>query len=205
MEKKDEQKNTTQQNSQQTSQQTQQVQTQAVPKHELSYQKRLALKRVEELTKNSEWNLIQQIAHDIEAFYVIKNDKKPSAEKTLELIKNEIEARYSSDTVEEKEIKSILLDGLPSKITFTKWRSQKNWDEAVWARARTGSIGLFSPDKRATVIHSLYSSAVTGNTSAAKIWLTLSGDYVEKAETKNEIVDQFREINQILHGSKTKS
>lgn len=204
MEKKDDQENLNQQNNQQN-QQNQQAPTQPVPKHELSYQKRLALKRVEELTKNSEWNLIQQIAHDIEAFYVIKNDKKPSAEKTLELIKNEIEARYASDTPEEKEIKAILLDGLPSKITFTKWRSQKNWDEAVWARARTGSIGLFSPDKRATVIHSLYSSAITGNTSAAKIWLTLSGDYVEKAETKNEIVDQFREINQILHGSKNKS
>lgn len=174
-------------------------------KTELSYQKRLALKRVDEITKNSEWNLIQQISHDIEAFYVIKNEKKPSAEKTLELIKNEIEARYSSDIEEEKEIKTILLEALPSKVTFTKWRSQKNWDEAVWARARTGSVGLFSPDKRATVIHSLYNSAVTGNTSAAKIWLTLSGDYVEKAETKNEIVDQFREINQILHGSKTKS
>lgn len=173
-------------------------------KAELSNQKRLALKKVEQLSGDSEWNLLQQIIHDIEAFHVVKNEKRPSLDATIDLLKDEIKARYVIDTLEQNEIREVLLEAVPSRITLQKWRTRKGWDDAVWTKARGGPSGLFSHDKRSVVIHSLYDNAVKGNTTAAKIWLTLSGDYVEKAETKNEIVDQFREINNILHGSKNK-
>lgn len=169
---------------------------------EASQTKRLALKKVEQLSGDSEWNLVQQIIQDIEAYHVVKNDKKPTLDNTLELTKDEIKARYSEDSPEQKEIRDLLIESVPSRITLQKWRQRKGWDDAVWTRARGGPTGLFSHDKRSVVIHSLYDSAVKGNTTAAKIWLTLSGDYVEKAETKNEIVDQFREINSVLHGKK---
>lgn len=171
-------------------------------KAELSHQKRLALKRIEQLSGDSEWNILQQIIHDIEAYYVVKNEKRPSLDKTLELLKEEIKVRYDADTIEQNEIREELLKSVPSRITFQKWRTKKGWDDAVWTRARGGPSGLFSHDKRSTVIHSLYTSAATGNTTAAKIWLTLSGDYVEKGEMKNETVDQFREINTIIHTKK---
>lgn len=175
----------------------------AVPtKAELSGQKKLALKRVEQLSGESEWNLLQQIIHDIEAFHVVKNDKRPSLDATIDLLKDEIKARYSADHPEQGEIRDVLLEAVPSRITLQKWRTRKGWDDAVWTKARGGPSGLFSHDKRSVVIHSLYDNAVKGNTTAAKIWLTLSGDYVEKSEAKNEIVDQFREINSILHGKK---
>lgn len=170
-------------------------------KAELSLQKRLALQRVKQLS-NSEWNLIQQIIHDIEAYYVVKNERRPSLDKTVELVVEEIKARYPEDNLEQKELREVLLESVPSRITLQKWRNKKGWDDAVWTRARGGPSGLFSHDKRSIVIHSLYESALKGNTPAAKVWLTLSGDYVEKAETKNEIVDQFREINEVIHGSK---
>lgn len=162
----------------------------------------MALKRVEQLSGDSEWNLLQQILHDIEAYHVVKNEKRPSLDKTLELVVDEIKARYSLGTTEQDEIRDVLLESVPSRITLQKWRSKKGWDDAVWTRARGGPSGLFSHDKRSTVIHSLFTQATTGNTTAAKIWLTLSGDYVEKGEMKNEIVDQFREINSVLHTKK---
>lgn len=173
-------------------------------KAELSHQKRLAIKRIEQLSNDSEWNLLQQIIQDIEAYFVVKNEKRPSLDKTIELVKDEIKTRYGLGTAEQDEIREILLDSVPSRITLQKWRTRKGWDDAVWTRARGGPAGLFSHDKRSTVIHSLFTAAAQGNTTAAKIWLTLSGDYVEKADTKNEVVEQFREINTILHGSKTK-
>jgi hypothetical protein len=191
-------------NQNETNEQSQQPQETPKPltKPELSLKKRLALKRVAEISGNSEWTLLQQILHDIEAYYVIKNDKKPAVEKSIELLKEEIKTRYSTDIEEEREIRDILLEAVPSKNTIIKWRESKNWPEAVWSKARSGPTGLFSPDKRSNVIYSLYNSAVSGNVPAAKIWLTLSGDYVEKAETKNEVVEQFREINEIIHKTK---
>lgn len=137
---------------------------------------------------------------DVEAWYVIKQDKKPTLDKLVVLLNEEIESRYGSPELQD--VKEALLDAFPSRITLNKWRSLKGWDDAVWAKARSGPTGMFSHDKRARIIHSLYETATTGNVNAAKIWLTLSGDFVEKMETKNEVVDQFREINKIIHGSK---
>lgn len=171
-------------------------------RNEASNQKRLALKRVEQLSGDSEWNLVQQVIHDVEAFFVVKNEKRPTLDKTIELVNDEIKARYSEDSVETKEIREILLDAVPSRITLNKWRNKKGWDDAVWMRARGGPTGLFSHDKRSIVIDSLFVAARGGNTTAAKIWLTLSGDYSEKLDVKNEVVDQFREINSVLHGKK---
>lgn len=171
---------------------------------EKSIAKKLSLQRVKELSGDSDWTLLEQVIQDIEAFYVVKNEKRPSLDKIIELVADEIHARYGSDTIENNEIRDVLLDSIPSRMTLNKWRNKKGWEEAVWIRARGGASGLFSQDKRAHVIHSLYSEATSGNTAAAKIWLTLSGDYSEKdGSTKNEVLDQFREINKIIHGKKS--
>jgi hypothetical protein len=169
---------------------------------ERSEAKRLALKRVEAMSGESEWNILQQLAQDIEAYYVAKNEKKPSVDDMLNvLITKEINTKYPDTSPEETIIREALLDAIPSRMTIHKWRHKKGWDEAVWARVR--GAGLFTADKRAVLINTLYEQANDGNVTAAKIWLTLSGDYQEKdSSIKNDIVDQFREINQILHNKK---
>lgn len=168
---------------------------------ERSEAKRTALKRVEQLSGDSEWSLLQQIIHDMEAFYVAKQEKKPNLDKTLELLPAEIHTRYPEGSgPEHEDIREALLEAVPSRMTLHKWRNKKGWDEAVWARVR-GS-GLFTADKRATLINDLYDQARTGNVTAAKIWLTLSGDYQEKGDNKSDVVEQFREINNILHGKR---
>jgi hypothetical protein len=117
-------------------------------------------------------------------------------------IPTEIKNRYpEGSSIENDEIREALLEAIPSKVTMQRWRAEKDWDEAVWTRLRGN--GLFTADRRATLINKLFDQASTGNVPAAKIWLTLSGDYVEKGDqTKNDVVEQFREINQILHGKK---
>jgi hypothetical protein len=168
-------------------------------KGELSSAKVRAIKRVDQLSGDSEWSILQQIIHDIESFFLIKEDKKVTLDKILDNLEDEIKLRYSSDDEVHTEIREALIAAIPSKNTLSKWRAKKGWIEAVWARVRSGPTGLFSLDKRANVIHSMYDSATKGNVNAAKIWLTLSGDYSEKAEAKNEVVDQYREINKIIH------
>lgn len=168
---------------------------------ERSQVKKLALKRVEQLSGESRWNLLQQICHEIEAYYVAKNEKKPNLDTMLDThLPNEIKTKYPEGNPEFDEIREALLDAVPSRMTLHKWRNEKDWDEAVWGKVR--GAGLFTADKRAVLINTLYDQANAGNVTAAKIWLTLSGDYQEKAENKSDVVEQFREINQILHGKK---
>lgn len=163
---------------------------------ERSVIQRAALKRIEHLAGDSEWNLLEQLLQDIESVFVIRKEKIPSVEKLIEFLKQEIEVRFEQDS----EVKGLLLDALPSQVTVSKWRKKKGWEEAVWLRVR--HTGLFTSDKRQQVINQLYIQATEGNVNAAKVWLTLSGDYSEKADSKNEVLDQFREINNIIHGGK---
>lgn len=113
---------------------------------------------------------------------------------------SEIRTKYPEGNPEFDEIREALLEAIPSRMTLHKWRSEKDWDEGVWGKVR--GAGLFTADKRAVLINSLFDQAHGGNVPAAKIWLTLSGDYVEKADTKSDVVEQFREINNIIHGKK---
>lgn len=166
---------------------------------EASHAKRLIYKRLEAMQGDSEWNLVQQIAQDIEAFYVASNQKRPNLDEMLKLIPIEVIKKYPEGIAEFDEVRELLSEGVPSRPTMHKWRNKKGWDDAVWARIR-GS-GLFTADKRSQVIGKLFDQASDGNTTAAKLWLTLSGDYQEKGDTKSDVVEQFREINSILHGN----
>lgn len=165
-----------------------------------SHAKRLIYKRLEAMQGDSEWNLVQQIAHDIEAFYVASNEKRPSVDEMLRLIPIEMDKKYPKDVPEYEELRELLFEGVPSRSNMYKWRNQKGWEDAVWAKIR--GVGLFTADKRSQVINKLLDQAKDGNVTAAKIWLTLSGDYSEKGDTTNTVVEQFREINNILHGKK---
>lgn len=151
-------------------------------------------KKVKELSGDSEWTILEQLLQEIDATAMARNEKPLSAEKAVTQLIQEISLRYE----DEPEIMQILLDGIPSKTSISNWRASKGWTEALWGKVRL--TGLFTGPKRAQIIQSLFAQAAEGNTAAAKLWLTLSGDYSEKSEvTTNATHDAFREINNIIH------
>lgn len=165
---------------------------------EKSATKLAAVRAVKSLSNgDSQWTLTQEIFQDILAAHTIRNPKSiPHVPQMAEELKAEIEKRYA----EEIETKNILLESIPSHKSIRDWMKKDGWDEAVWGRIRVE--GLFNAAKRAEVIEELRKRAIDKSDVAAKIWLTLSGDYSEKMEVDNKSVDQYREINKVLHRKK---
>jgi hypothetical protein len=149
---------------------------------------------------NSNWTLAQEILQEIMAGHTVINpDRLPPLTQMVEELKKEIEIRYADDA----ETKDILLKSIPAMRSVREWVKKDGWDVAVWGYIRAD--GLFTANKRAEVIESLRKRALDKSDVAAKIWLTLSGDYSEKMEVDNKSVDVYREINSILHGNKKKN
>jgi hypothetical protein len=146
---------------------------------------------------DSQWTLVQEIFQEIQAAYIIKDpDFMPPITKLSEELKAEIEKRYTEDP----EVKELLLASIPAARSIREWVKKEGWDEAVWSKIRQD--GLFTASKRAQVIESLRKRALDKSDVAAKIWLTLSGDYSEKMEVDNRSIDIYREINSVLHKKK---
>ena len=160
-----------------------------------SAEKLEAVRAVKKLRNgDSVWTIPQEILQEIIAGHTVANpDKTPPVTQMVEELKREIEVRYSDD----EELKKLLLESIPEVRSVRLWLKKDGWDEAVWGRIRGEK--LFSSDKRAQVIEALRTRAIDRSDVAAKIWLTLSGDYSEKMEVDNKTVDTFREINSILH------
>ncbi len=158
----------------------------------------IAMKKAKELSGEGRWDIVEQIAQEIQAHHVLVNKGKLTAAQHIQYIKDELNSRYA----DQPDILEILLDAVPSGTTLGHWKKKKEWEEAVWIKLR--GEGLFTPDSRAQVITKLFDQAVQhGNVSAAKIWLTLSGDYVEKGENaKGDAMDLFRQLNEAIHSKK---
>lgn len=146
---------------------------------------------------NSPWTLTQELLQEVHAAHVVANpDKRPSVPQMVEELKREIETRYAN----EEETKNLLLESIPATQNVRLWLKKDGWEEAVWKKVRGET--LFSPEKRAQVIEALRTRATDPKRPsdvAAKIWLTLSGDYSEKMEVTDKSLDAYREINSILH------
>lgn len=157
-----------------------------------------AIKAVKKLgNPDSPWTIPQEILQEIMAGYTVTNpDRLPHTTKLVEELRKEIELRYAED----EETKKLLLDSIPSMQQVRLWLKKEGWEEAIWKKVRGDS--LFSPAKRAEVIEALRRRAVLTSDQAAKLYLTLSGDYAEKVEVDNKTVDTFREINNVLHKKK---
>lgn len=157
-----------------------------------------AVKAAKELqNEDSPWTLTQEILQEIQAAHIVVDpDSMPPATELTKQLKKEIETRYQDDD----EVRTILLESVPSARSVRQWLKKEGWEDAIWAKIRSDK--LFSPAKRSEVIQALHQRAVQKSDMAAKIYLTLSGDYVEKAEVNDKTVDKFREIQNILHGKK---
>lgn len=147
----------------------------------------------------SDWTITQELLQEIMAAHTVTNPKSlPPLTKMVEELKKEIEARYADD----EKMKDLLIASIPEMRSVREWVKKAGWEEAVWGYIR--AEGLFTANKRSEVIESLRIRALDKSDVAAKIWLTLSGDYSEKMEVDNKSVDAYREINNILHGNKKK-
>lgn len=153
-----------------------------------------AVRAARELTnEGSNWNILQEIMQEIQASYIVVDAKTmPDATKLADQLKDEVEKRF----VDEPEKQKILLDGIPHVRSIRQWFKKDGWEEAVWSKIRTNE--LFSAEKRTEVIESLRLRAIKRSDVAAKLWLTMSGDYSEKMEVNDKTLDAFRDINSVL-------
>lgn len=160
---------------------------------------KLAAVRAVKKLKNadSNWTLVQEILQEIIASHKVANpDKLPKTPQLKVELEKEIAARYD----DEPETRDLLLEAIPAERSIREWFKKPGWDEAVWDTIRKS--GLFTAERRAELINALWERGVNRDTQAAKIWLVLSGDYVEKQEINNNTVDTYREIQKRILSSK---
>lgn len=160
-----------------------------------------AVAKIRKLSQGSDWTILQDIAQDIIASATVENPKARLIMTELRrTIISEVNKRYQ----EEPELKDLLLDAVPSEQSINAWLKKDKWEEAVWSKIH--GTGLFTKENRTAMIDALFRRGIEKDTTAAKIWLTLSGDYIEKSQVDNKdsTIDKYREINNILHSKKEK-
>ena len=165
--------------------------------------KRLAREQVKKLTKElvgeSDWNLLEMILQEIIATYVCQGQARPSLENLRQILAEEVNLRYKDN----ERVRNILLEAIPSMYALSTWVKKAGWDEAVWGYIKND--GLFTSERRAALISAIYDRAKTKSDSAAKLWLTMSGDYSDKLDVNaDNTMDQFREIQQAIFSNKNK-
>ena len=162
--------------------------------------KALLRRKIKEIS-NGDWLLTQEILHEIEANHLSKDpDSKLTTAKARELLEEEIKNRYKDN----EEVKMMLLDSLPTHMQMHNWRKMEGWQEAIWSKIR--SVQMFNNENRYKVMDSMLKSAIKGDVQAAKIWLTLSGDYSDKMDVNTDKrIETYREINNIIHNNKIKN
>ena len=143
------------------------------------------------------YTVTQKILQEIMAGHTIKDPNKlPPVTELVDELKEEIAKRYEDQT----DLRDLLISSIPAVRSVREWVKKDGWDTAVWGYIRAD--GLFTASKRAQMIESLRTRGLDKSDVAAKIWLTLSGDYSEKMEVDNKSVEVYREISKVLHKKK---
>ena len=167
-------------------------------KAEAARKKQAAIKAAKALENgDSQWSIVQEILQDIQAGYLVSNpNAKTPVTKLIDDLKKEIVKRYTDDS----DVAQLLIEAIPSVRSIRVWLKKDGWDDAVWKKIRQDE--LFSPGKRSEVIKALHDRAVDKSDMAAKLYLTLSGDYQEKSDNEDASVETYREINKVLQGQR---
>jgi len=154
-----------------------------------------ARRAVKQLSGNAEWDLVQETLQEIIASHTIANPEVlPRVPQLIRELELEIKKRYKL----EEELQKLLLESIPKVASIRAWMKKDGWGEAIWKKIQ--ETGLFTHENRMEMINALHKRGVERDTSAAKIWLTLSGDYTDKVDFTDGTLEKFREINKVLHG-----
>lgn len=122
-----------------------------------------------------------------------------SCPKMLELSKEQIEIRFSS----EPELVEIIIGALPGVKTLQRWVKRQDWKDEVEKRLKDDN--LYSLDKRATVINMIFQRAVQeSDIKAAEMYLKLSGDLTNKPPQKDKGYEAYQELAESLIKKHTK-
>ena len=150
---------------------------------------------------SGKWNELQSVLMDVEVGFRIKLlantiPSMPSVPEMIDDLKSEINIRYK-DSVEHRD---ILLYNIPSRQVAHKWIAKPEWKEEIERRLKDGNI--FTLEKRAAMIESLYRKGMNGDNKSAEMWLKMSGDLTNQPVVKDKALDSFKQISESLFNGK---
>lgn len=157
-----------------------------------------ARKKIKAISEGK-WNIVQRLLQEIEADCILrqaKDNKMIEFKEKYDLLKLKIETEYADDP----ELKEVVLDYLPTPRGVLNWTKLNGWNDEITAVLRKEH--LFRNETRAEVIMSLYKKAVSGDTQAAKVWLTMSGDYTDKVDVADSKFEKYKEYTQALQSGR---
>jgi len=153
------------------------------------------------LSNKGKWHILQEFLIEIQADAKIKEglgQRFPTWADQLALLHKKIEVEFSDDPENEKLLKNYVTHF----TTIQKWTKLSGWNDAVIDKMK--SYGLFTPENRAAVINAMKEKAVKdGDVQAAKVWLTMSGDYTDKIDVNDQKFEKYKEYaNSLTSGVK---
>jgi hypothetical protein len=157
-------------------------------------------------SSDGKWNLIQEYLIEIHADARLKEgtdstgkpgQRFPTLREQRELLKRKIEEEYSHD----QKLRTSLINCIPSRMSMSRWTRLDGWDDAVVAKMK--SFGIFTPTARGEVMKSIHKKAVDGDMIAAKLYVSMSGDFVEKGQAGDEKFEVWKKYIDSMNRKKT--
>jgi hypothetical protein len=147
------------------------------------------------------WTEVQNVLLDIEVGYRVKmlagtEQSLPSIPEMINNLETELRIRFK----DAPDYLDLMTSALPTKSTVSRWFKKAEWKEEIEKRLKDGN--LFSLDKRAAMIESLYKKGMSGDNKSAEMWLKMSGDLTNQPATKDKAVDAFKQLSESLFNGK---
>jgi hypothetical protein len=157
---------------------------------------------IQSLSAQGKWHLLQEYLMDIQADGKLKQSqgqKFPTyAEQQILLHK-----RIASEFEEDPDTRDLLLGYVSTPKTLSRWSQLPGWNDAIIDKMKR--TGLFTAEDRAAAIKAMLDKAKLGDVQAAKIYLTMSGDYTDKVDVSDQKFEKYKEYANTLIGNKTPS
>ena len=157
---------------------------------------------IQSLSAQGKWHLLQEYLMDIQADGKLKQSqgqKFPTyAEQQILLHK-----RIAEEFDEDHETRDLLIGYVSTPKTLSRWTQLPGWNDALIDKMKR--TGLFTAEDRAAAIKAMLDKAKQGDVQAAKIYLTMSGDYTDKVDVSDQKFEKYKEYANTLIGNKTSS
>ncbi len=152
------------------------------------------------VSNQGKWHLLQEFMLEIQADAKLKQglgQRFPTQNELLELLKKKIQVEFKDDSI----TMNALILCVPTHQALSKWSKISGWTDAITDKMK--KFGIFTAENRAEVMEALRQKAVKeGDTQAAKIWLTMSGDYTDKVDVTDTKFEKYKEYANTLNMKK---